>query len=760
MILFYLFNRRILTLGLLLSTLAFPLEARGNGRVYGRVVDQSTGEPLRKVIVALRPADMQTATGDDGEYRLEGIAAGSYTLHVSAAGYRLLKKDFRLEEDESKEIIFYLPRESAAIRETVVVTAPVFGEVEREASSQITLNSTEIRNLAAVLLDDPLRSVQSLPGVATDDDYNAGYSIRGGRFDNNGVIVDGVLTHNLAHTVHGTQNPSGSITAINGEIAKSMALYSSAFSAKYGDRTASFLDITTREGSREGIRSRLLASNSNASFATGGPLGAGKQGAWIASFRKSYSGYLVNWLGPESDIVSGLGDAYAKVAYDASTHHQLAASFIWGNGRLSRNPANRGVNVLTEASNTIDTGNFSWRWMPGPKWVSESRVYLIRETFENENKDSQLLGRGAYTEATIKNDISRLLPAGHRFESGFMSRHIANTILDRRYNYSLQAFTNYDNPDGRYWQHAGYVQDRWEISAARLNVILGARFDATGLTGQVLAHPRASLEWRWSKNNKIDAGWGVYSQFPETLQVLGHNGNHGLRAEIARHYLLGYERMLGDTSRIRVELFEKQDSDLIRSRDSLYRIVKGKVTAPDSNFHYDNGLSGFSRGFEVFIQRRSADRIAGWISYAYSISKQRDLVAGEKYNSDYDQRHTFNAYGNFRVTKSWSLSIKARLGSGFPYPGYIEQRSSGFYLTTERNAARLPAYCRVDLRFGKAYYFKDRKLSLFFEALNAMHRQNMRYNMTSSVNSTTRKATVYRDTLLPILPSAGLAYEF
>jgi len=36
------------------------------------------------------------------------------------------------------------------------------------------------------------------------------------------------------------------------DLVDSMALYTMAFSAKYGDRTASFLDVTTREGSAIG----------------------------------------------------------------------------------------------------------------------------------------------------------------------------------------------------------------------------------------------------------------------------------------------------------------------------------------------------------------------------------------------------------------------------------------------------------------------------------------------------------------------------
>jgi len=89
----------------------------------------------------------------------------STLFHVSTIGYRLLKKEVSLEEGVSQEILFLLGQEAATIRETVHVTTPVFEEVEKSAPSQIALTGTEIRNLAGVLIDDPIRSVQTLPGV-------------------------------------------------------------------------------------------------------------------------------------------------------------------------------------------------------------------------------------------------------------------------------------------------------------------------------------------------------------------------------------------------------------------------------------------------------------------------------------------------------------------------------------------------------------------------------------------------------------------
>jgi outer membrane receptor for ferrienterochelin and colicin len=252
----------------------------------------------------------------------------------------------------------------------------------------------------------------------------------------------------------------------------------------------------------------------------------------------------------------------------------------------------------------------------------------------------------------------------------------------------------------------------------------------------------------------------VFSQFPEVLPVRGRNGDPELRAEVARNAMIGYERLLGDKTRVRVEIFDREESDLQRNRDSMFRLVNGKVTSPNINFRYDNALRGFARGGEVFLQRRSANRLTGWISYAYTVSRRHDLVTGEWYNSDCDQRHTINLYGSYRFSESWNMSLKTRVGSSFPYPQYFEKRGEDFYLTVLRNAVRLPLYSRVDLRVNKAFYLRRSKLSLFVEVINLLNRNNIRFDQVSGVNATTRKVTMSRDSLMPILPTAGFILEF
>jgi hypothetical protein len=93
------------------------------------------------------------------------------------------------------------------------------------ALSDHTLNESELKNLTSVLIDDPLRSVQALPGVTTGDDFTADFSARGAGIRSIGFNMDGVLVVSPVHAV-GDINDGGSLSIFNGDVIESVTLVS------------------------------------------------------------------------------------------------------------------------------------------------------------------------------------------------------------------------------------------------------------------------------------------------------------------------------------------------------------------------------------------------------------------------------------------------------------------------------------------------------------------------------------------------------
>ena len=183
------------------------------------------------------------------------------------------------------------------------------------------------------------------------------------------------------------------------------------------------------------------------------------------------------------------------------------------------------------------------------------------------------------------------------------------------------------------------------------------------------------------------------------------------------------EQRLGERTRLRLEFYEREDRDLLFRPLYEPRIVGGRIFNPPVDAPWRNSLRGYARGMEVFLQRRSANRLTGWVSYALGYARLRDGVARVSFPSDQDQRHTVNVFGGYRVrptvNREHALALRQRLpGAG------VSLRGTGvrYLLDAERNAVRMGAYQRTDVRVNKSWAYDRWKLTLYGEVVNMTNR--------------------------------------
>ena len=207
------------------------------------------------------------------------------------------------------------------------------------------------------------------------------------------------------------------------------------------------------------------------------------------------------------------------------------------------------------------------------------------------------------------------------------------------------------------------------------------------------------------------------------------------------------------------EFYDRTDRDLIFQPLYDPRILAGKVFAPPLNALYYNSMRGYSRGFEIFLQRASANRPTGWISYAYGHAQMRDGISHISFPSQWDQRHSVNVYAGYRLRPSVNLSVRSIFGSGFPIPGFLQKVGSSYYLTTQRNETRLGNYQRTDFRVNKNWTKVKWKTTLYGEVVNVTNQTNYRFDSFNGYNASTRQAFISLDKLFPILPSVGIVIE-
>lgn len=722
--------------------------------VRGTVRDRDNGAPLAGVIVAVQDGPQKATTDEQGRFELTGVAAGRRTLYVSLIGFILVKRSLTIEAGAPVDITITLSEGTGTYNEEVTVRAERFAEQERSVPSQQTLGSADILNLRNLLSNDPMRAIQVLPGVTTGDDFRSEFAVRGSGFGHMVFTLDGVPTTFLLHTVQQVRD-GGSIAMINGDILSGISLLKGSYPQRYGNRLGAELDFQIREGSRERTHARLSISGTDAAIVAEGPIGRSKSGSWLVSARKSYLDFLLKQITDEDDFGFSFSDAQAKLAYDVSATHRVDVTLVAGRSLLDQSGQSTGRNFLEYGRNASRLIATAWRYVLSPAAVLTNRVAYATNDFSNTNPFGNTISQGIGSDLTVRGDLTAGRGA-FGFEAGVQGqwqhrRHLHQRWVSRSVAQVVRAY------DDRARLSSAYAMTRWTRGPA--SVAIGGRIDAWSLTGGVTGSPWLVADVSMGGGFKLRGGAGVHRQFPGFEQALAALPGFAIKNERAYHTDLGVEQTLGASMRWQVTFYNREERDLLRQVGFEERLLPdGGIAGIVRDAPWITALDGYARGVELLVQRRAPTGLTGWLSYTYGVNRYDDRITHESFDGDFDQRHTFNAYGTYRITNRSSVGARVRAGSNVPAPGYWEERDGGYYLSDRRNLVRVPPYTRIDLRGSRTFNLKSTRLTLFVEVINLLDRENARF-ITPDTDGLGR-ATGLFESMLPRLPSAGILIEF
>lgn len=717
----------------------------------GRVVDALSGEPLAGVRVSVR-GSTAGVTDAAGRFTLAGIPAGPNDVDVATAGYEPSRLGVRVAPGIPDLEVRLERSQLKRSEEVAVVERPA----DPAAPAARLLGRAELQSLSSALVDDPLRSVQSLPGVASGDDFGATFAARGQGFPNVGFYIDGVLMAAPFHTVRDV-NDGFSLTVLSGEVVDALSLVSGAAPARYGDRTGAVLSATIREGSRERLAGRASLGVSGLSATLEGPLGQARKTSWLVSVRKSYLGYVLQRL-DEGAMGLGFHDATLKLGHHPSETQTLSFSLLHGRSRWTNATRTFRPQDTRTAEAGTDLATLGWRWTPTARWWIDTGVFFSSETGRNRTFDGTDRVRSADGQWGARGEATHV-SGPWQLQAGVVARGLSEDVAVREYQGKRAGYQVTVDDGGRGDEESAYVEGSWAGQGGRLRVTGGGRADRFGWTAETRVTPRAAIDWRFASATRLVAAFGRYVQFPRFEELLGRGGSPALRAERATHLVVGLERALGGGASVRVEAYGQALDGFIANPEGDWRLVAGKVVGADARVPLQNLLSGRSRGIEVTVQRRGLHGVSGWAAYAFGHARWRE-GAEPWFDGDFDQRHTVTVFGAWRVRPTVELSTKYRYGSGFPVPGYLQAGPGSVFLSAARNTYRPGAYSRWDLRAGKAFVFDRWRLSVYAEVLNVLDRRQTRYAGIDSLDVRTGRVVLENDTLFPRLPSAGVAVEF
>ncbi len=208
------------------------------GKIMGKVIDETTGEPLPFVNIIIMGTNLGAATDIDGNYVILNIPPGKYNVKAQYIGYQpVLVENVSVSIDLTTTVDFALSESAVELEEIVVQGKQDF--IKKDVtSSQSLISSDQIEILPVAEFDDVL---QLQAGVTRD--ASGDFHIRGGRTNEVAYWVNGVSITDAYDNSRGIQIDNYSI--------QELQVISGTFNAEYGNAMSGIVNTVTKEGSRD-----------------------------------------------------------------------------------------------------------------------------------------------------------------------------------------------------------------------------------------------------------------------------------------------------------------------------------------------------------------------------------------------------------------------------------------------------------------------------------------------------------------------------
>ena len=218
-----------------------------NAQITGHVVDEEE-RPLPAVSVQLLGTKLSVITNDSGSFKLNVPTERAIALRFSFVGYKSEQRNFLLQPNETEYVRIRLQISKDTLREVIIED-----DRDRRETGLINPNPKSVINLPSVVT-----GVESLIKifVGSNNELTSNYSVRGGSYEENLIYVNDFEIFRPYLIRSGQQE---GLSFIHPEMVRNLHFYNGGFSARYGDKLSSVLDIqyrTPKVKTRNGIKTR------------------------------------------------------------------------------------------------------------------------------------------------------------------------------------------------------------------------------------------------------------------------------------------------------------------------------------------------------------------------------------------------------------------------------------------------------------------------------------------------------------------------
>lgn len=743
--------------------LSLRVAAQQKGAVNGAIRDAANLKPVVGATISIEQLSQKSIADSLGKYNFTGLPPGTYTLIVTAVGFEPQTKfNIPVTNGNSNEISFELQRSFSSLAEVTVKSSRRTAKatsLETPLSVQ-RLTTEEIKSNPGGNFDIS-RVVQSLPGITGTSGIGNGYRndiiIRGGAPNENVYYLDGIEVPVINH--FSTQGSAGGPQGIlNVSFIEDVRVSTSAFDARFDNALSGIFEFKQKNGNTNRVQSNIRLSASELAATFDGPLNKKKNLTFLASARRSYLQFLFQAI--DLPIRPDYYDFQYKVSYQPDAKNTFSFIGIGAIDRFTFGDINKPTlekffildNVPSNNQwNYTIGGTFRHSMKNGSLSISLSRNALDVDLVKYDDNDDKVTSKLRFntaareTENKLRLDVINNLASGWKFTYGLSGQYVQytnNTFIRRRaeikdttgnivqpadlFNYN----TNVD-----FVRYGGYLQAGKSLFNNKLSINAGVRADANSFLDDTKnpfknLSPRIAFSYTLTQNLNLNASAGRYTKIPPyTVIGFQQNGryiNRNARYIKSDHYVAGLEFLPKATLRFTLEGFYKKYGNVpVSLRDGISLNNLGADFTAVGNEPIVSSGKGEAYGAELFAQQKLTNKLYGFVSYTYVISKFSGSD-GKLLPSAWDNQHLFSFTFGYKLKRNWELGLKYRFQGGVPYTPYDETASRINYATNGNgildysrfNQLRLGNFQQSDLRIDKKWNFKKTALDLFIDVQN------------------------------------------
>ncbi len=311
--------------------------------ISGIVIDNTNNAPLALARITLLPQKTEVNADEQGRFSFS-VSAGEHKIQVSYVGYQTMVRILRVQGD-MRNISLRMQSLNYLLQEVSVFSRQNNTLTEMDVAGTTSLSSEAVQRTSG-MMKEAFRAVQSMPGITSNNEFSARFNVRGGNQDENLVLINGTQVFEPYHIKYA---PQASIGVFNIDLIQKIDIMTGGFSAEYGDRMSSAVNMRYREGRKDKIGGSVGLSLANIDALVEGPLG--EQASFIIGARQSFLQYLLKIVAPEEQISPSFYDVQGTLTYTPSPSHKLFFQFLRSGDVFRVGPTNE----ITQFPNVTGT---------------------------------------------------------------------------------------------------------------------------------------------------------------------------------------------------------------------------------------------------------------------------------------------------------------------------------------------------------------------------------------------------------------------